>query len=270
MKIIDDKLTFGIKKSVGRLTGLIVFLLLGIMTLTMITLPASAGEVEKKPMVNINQENSEKDIQALGIRVKEIEDSKMVGLRQLGDKFDWEFGFSTEDKTVLIYGEERQVELNIDKALYNDQELDSKPIITDGRTYISFDLLKKLISDLENIELELLATLLPAKTIVEKGEKINTKIELYNISDKEVRINYQSGKLYDLYLMYNKTEVWRWSDGKIFTMALNYKDLQPGEKLQYKEEVPFAEDYESGQYILSGEIATKTSIPLPEVEIEVK
>ena len=266
-----DNFTYGTNKNINILTGMSILLLLCFIGLSIIVSPSVvAGEVEENIMVNLNQGDDNDGIQALGIEVDEIKGNKMVELRKLGNKFNWGFGFRSEDKTVIIYGDKNEVQLNINKAKYNDQELSEPPIIKDGRTYISFEVLKRLLGDLENMEPELLATLNTDKVIVNRGKKIKALIELYNISDNNVRINYPSGQLYDLYLVHENAEVWRWSDDRFFTMALRYKDLKPGDKLHYEEEITFDKDYKEGGYILGGKIATRTPISLPELEIEVK
>jgi hypothetical protein len=267
LTIVNDK-----QRRINQLLGLFVILLMAVISLSMIfSSPVAAGEVENNTMVNLKQGDGSNDTQALGIKIEEIAGNKVVGLRRLGNKFNWRFGFQAEDKTVVIYGAKGEGQLNIAKAQYNDRKLVNAPFIRDGRTYISFNLLKKMMVDLENIELELLATLNIDKTVVKKNDKIEAEIELYNISDDKVRINYPSGQLYDLYLIQGQEEVWRWSNDKFFTMALMYKDLKPGARLHYQEEIILgADNYQKGEYILSGELKTKISIPLPKIKIEVE
>ena len=58
----------------------------------------------------------------------------------------------------------------------------------------------------------------------------------------------------DLYLLQDDEEIWRWSDDKFFTMALVFKELEPGEGLSYDLDLEFQPD--TGEYILCGELAT--------------
>ncbi|MFW6028864.1 MAG: BsuPI-related putative proteinase inhibitor [Halanaerobiales bacterium] len=100
------------------------------------------------------------------------------------------------------------------------------------------------------------------------GEDIKAIMEIYNISENDIRLHFSSGQLYDLFLRKDNKEVWRWSEGKFFTMAIQYKDLEAGEKLRYKERVPGQKN--SGEYVLGGKITAQSEIPFAEIKIRVK
>jgi hypothetical protein len=67
-------------------------------------------------------------------------------------------------------------------------------------------------------------------------DSIEMKLTLTNVSDKVVDYELSSGQKYD-FVLYdaNKKELYRWSDGKFFTMALMYSKIQPGESVVYTE-----------------------------------
>jgi len=231
------------------------FLLIIIISLVVLTTVAGAAEIN-----------------CLNLKNKSINDKNMVSLRELGNKFGWNFYFENSSKEVFIDKGDKNVVLKINQNMINGNKLAVAPIIYNGRTYISINSTKLLLQEFEQGAeqmLELLTCLSVNKNKCVAGEKIKATIELLNISNREITLKYASGQLYDLYLSDTDKEVWRWSKGKFFTMALIKKELPAGEKLKYEVEVPIPAELTPGKYILGGKIATKNSLKLNEVEIDV-
>jgi uncharacterized protein YndB with AHSA1/START domain len=93
-------------------------------------------------------------------------------------------------------------------------------------------------------------------------------IRAYNISGEKLTLYFNSGQSYDLYLFRDNDEIWRWSEGKFFTMAIVSREIEPGEKLSYEVEIPVS-GLEVGQYILTGELTTIKPLQLGKIKIVV-
>lgn len=209
------------------------------------------------------------DITSLALTVDEIEGRPMVSLRQMGKNYNWNFEYLPEEKKVAVRSGEKDVEIPLAENRYGDKRMEAAPEIKEGRTFVGLDFINPLMQDLEDIKVHLLVSLRTDRKRAKPGDELTAIIELYNISEDTIRLHYPSGQLYDLCLCRDDSEVWRWSDDKFFTMALQFKDLEAGDRLYYREKVPIKEGLSAGSYILGGEIATESSLPLPRVEIEV-
>ncbi len=65
-----------------------------------------------------------------------------------------------------------------------------------------------------------------------QGENIEFYLTLTNISNKEVRLIFGDSQQYDFYInSILNTEVWRWSDDKVFTTALTELVIQAEETI---------------------------------------
>ncbi len=216
---------------------------------------------------------AESNVNFLNLSTKLYNDEEMVCLRELGDEFNWNFYFANPEKYVHINNKDSKVVLKLNQDKLNSHKLAISPVIIKGRTYISISSVNILLQELEQGAeqmLELLANLSVNKQKCIAGGKIIAVVELMNLSNKEVTLKYASGQLYDLCLLKDGEEVWRWSKGKFFTMALIKKQLPGYEKLKYKIEVPVADDLEPGNYILTGKITTENPMKLNEVKIVVQ
>ncbi len=89
---------------------------------------------------------------------------------------------------------------------------------------------------------------------------MTARLSLRNTSDKPVRLAFSSGQRYDLELKNERGEVvYRWSEGRAFTMELGEEIIEPGERnyvvtvrLADKEGKPLAQ----GKYTAVGWITT--------------
>ena len=206
-----------------------------------------------------------KNDRALSISVKEIEGNKVVELRDLGQKFNWDFSYDSRTKQVIISGKNGEYNFNIRKGIIIDPE--ARSILIDGRNYLDLDLINPLLAKLNEKEVNILSSLRVKDKVVKSGESFTSWIEIYNLSKNDITLSFSSGQLYDLYLKNGDKEIWRWSKGKAFTMAMQNKKLAAGEKLCYEVEVVGIDG--PGEYILSGELTSQPSLALPEIEIEI-
>jgi len=72
------------------------------------------------------------------------------------------------------------------------------------------------------------------KVRVEKGVALS--LQVTNASGKRTEINFPNGQMYD-FLVVDSTgrEVWRWSEGRLFTQSLQNRLLDAGETLTFEE-----------------------------------
>ena len=59
-------------------------------------------------------------------------------------------------------------------------------------------------------------------------------LELKNPGDKLTEVRFSNGRTHDFVVLDEQNrEVWRWSKGRLFTQALQTKQLQKGEAIRY-------------------------------------
>jgi len=210
--------------------------------------------------------NSMKDNSVLAISVKEIEGNKVVELRDLGAKYNWDLDYNSRTKHVTISGENGEFKFDITKGIIINP--DARSILKNGKNYLDLDLINPLLSRLNEKELEMIGSLRVENEVVKMGESFKSWLEVYNLSENDINLSFSSGQLYDLYLKKGDKEVWRWSKGKAFTMAMQNKKLAAGDKLGYEVKVDGIDG--PGEYMLSGEITSQPPIKLPEIKITVE
>jgi len=78
-----------------------------------------------------------------------------------------------------------------------------------------------------------------------------------NTGDAPVDLQFRSGQVADVAVFDDGEEVWRWSDGRMFTQALQSKTLDPGESMrqQFSWEEP-----QPGTYTATGTLATDRDV----------
>jgi len=191
----------------------------------------------------------------VSVELREIGGEEMVELRSLAGKLGWQLGFDSEHKVVFVNNRGNSLKLSLNNGELDGEKLQKSPEIVEGRSYLGINELRELIKRIgSREEPELLTGLYTDQREHLRGEKITAHLRAYNISGREVNLNFSSGQKYDLYLLKDDKEVWRWSEGKFFTMALVRKTLKPGGVLEYEVELP--EGLEEGEYLLWGELVT--------------
>jgi hypothetical protein len=66
------------------------------------------------------------------------------------------------------------------------------------------------------------------------ARKMSFALELTNTEDKLAEVRFTSGRTHEFIVLDEQNrEVWRWSAGRLFTQALQTKQLQKGEQIRY-------------------------------------
>lgn len=76
-----------------------------------------------------------------------------------------------------------------------------------------------------------------------------------NAGDAPVELTFMSGQQFDITVTADGEEVWRWSDGRMFTQAIQEVSLDPDEELSF---TAAWDDAESGTYEVTGTLATQS------------
>lgn len=88
-------------------------------------------------------------------------------------------------------------------------------------------------------------------------ETVGMRLLVRNDGDDPMKLQFGSGKTYDFYLRDHAGRVlWRWSDGRVFTMALVERTLAPGDSYEVKETLDLSavSGLGEGIYCLSAEL----------------
>lgn len=73
----------------------------------------------------------------------------------------------------------------------------------------------------------ILLTLASSKSVYSKGEPVELLLTVINTSKTPLTVPFSSAKQYDFVIKKDGQEVWRWSQGKMFAMALTQLKLEP-------------------------------------------
>lgn len=97
----------------------------------------------------------------------------------------------------------------------------------------------------------------PAARLTEAG--IEASVSITNISDRPIELRYSSGQKYD-FILYDSSynQLYRWSEGKFFTMALESIQINPGESITFKENIDRSK---VGEDVISKAAILKVIIP---------
>jgi hypothetical protein len=71
-----------------------------------------------------------------------------------------------------------------------------------------------------------------------RGEALRATLTIVNQSVRPLSFRFASAQRYDLVLLYEGQEAWRWSTGKVFAPMAEELVLHPGEKWEFAEEAP--------------------------------
>jgi hypothetical protein len=75
--------------------------------------------------------------------------------------------------------------------------------------------------------------LLPSLQATTHGDSVQFVLQVTNVSEAPVRLEFTSGQTYDFAVQAGGREVWRWSADQMFTQALHARVVAPGETLTY-------------------------------------
>ncbi|MFW6386507.1 MAG: BsuPI-related putative proteinase inhibitor [Bacillota bacterium] len=214
---------------------------------------------------------AEEDINHLNVNLHEVDGIKMASLRSLSDKMDWGVEFLPEKKSVRLTGGEAILELEVGSDELFGRELEYAPVIEEGRVYISLEDVEILLDEMKVEDPpQIFADMTLDSLEFEKGDVLSGTMVLYNITDEDITLEFSSGQNYDLLLYREGRQIWQWSSDRMFTMALQTKQLPAGESLEFEFEFESEEDLEPGTYELRGVITSHSEIEAGSVGIEVK
>ncbi len=77
--------------------------------------------------------------------------------------------------------------------------------------------------------------LLPSLQATARGDSVVFVLQVTNTSEVPVDLHFRSGQSYDFVVLSGEREVWRWSEGQMFTQALRHERLQAGQTLRFEE-----------------------------------
>ena len=99
------------------------------------------------------------------------------------------------------------------------------------------------------------------------GRPVRLVLAVTNTTSEPVRYNFSSGKQFDFWVTRRGREVWRWSRGRFFTMALTSITLKPGESKTFTATWDQRDTSRSqvrpGSYLAQGELAVTGPRPVP-------
>jgi hypothetical protein len=84
------------------------------------------------------------------------------------------------------------------------------------------------------------------------ADTVEFALVVENAGDENETLNFRDGRRADFAAYRDGSEVWRWSDGRMFAQALGSETLAPGERVTYRGtwDAP-----ESGSYVAIGTLA---------------
>lgn len=98
------------------------------------------------------------------------------------------------------------------------------------------------------------------KEVYDFGEQIVATMIIKNVGSTKLRVPLSSSQVYDLTLTYRGHELWRWSRDKMFTTAITYFEMDPGESKVYTITLPRELILTPSQYQLQASFNCKPEI----------
>ena len=104
------------------------------------------------------------------------------------------------------------------------------------------------------------------------GVKVNGGVafvfHVTNAGDKKLELTFPSGQTHDFVVLDSlEREVWRWSEGRMFTQSLQNRMLGTGETLSYEDSWPLIEAH--GRYVAVAQLTSENFPVETRVEFEV-
>lgn len=87
------------------------------------------------------------------------------------------------------------------------------------------------------------------------GEKIKVFIEILNLNTSLLRLDFNSVQQYDLIILKDDREIWRWSTNKMFAMIINSITIEPHGRKEFTETLEL--QLPPGEYELIGVINSR-------------
>jgi hypothetical protein len=86
-------------------------------------------------------------------------------------------------------------------------------------------------------ELQLTDTSLAASAKVSVGSNVKLALQVTNLANHSVEVNFPSGQTHEFVIVDSlNAEVWRWSTGRMFTQALQNREVDANQTLSFREQ----------------------------------
>jgi hypothetical protein len=80
-------------------------------------------------------------------------------------------------------------------------------------------------------------SLLATSAKVAIGGRVSFALQVTNLADHSVEVNFPSGQTHEFVVLDTLgREVWRWSEGRMFTQSLQNREVDPEETLSFREQ----------------------------------
>ena len=86
---------------------------------------------------------------------------------------------------------------------------------------------------------------------VEVGRSVRFTMRVTNIAGRTAELTFPTSKQYDFWVTRGRDEIWRWSDGRLFTQAVEKRTIDPQSAIALSE--PWTAD-RAGDYTVHGEL----------------
>jgi len=94
------------------------------------------------------------------------------------------------------------------------------------------------------------------------GEPVNITLSLKNLTDRELRLQFPTSQQFDFVVRSNETEVWRWSQGRMFAMVLTTMVLEAQSSKSHT--TVWAQNDKSGRPVPPGRYEVLALLPFPQ------
>lgn len=105
------------------------------------------------------------------------------------------------------------------------------------------------------------------------GQKIALRLTVTNRGPREEKLVFRSGKKFDFTVKRGEEEVWRWSRGRFFTMAIVLMTLKPGESRAFEASWEQVDNDDKrvpeGAYTVTGVVTARPEIGAAPVDIRI-
>lgn len=76
--------------------------------------------------------------------------------------------------------------------------------------------------------------LLPSLQVYVAADTVHFVLQVTNTTEAPIELDFRNGQMFDFVVSSGSGEVWRWSEGVMFTQALQTDRLEPGESRRYE------------------------------------
>ncbi|MGM0420626.1 MAG: BsuPI-related putative proteinase inhibitor [Bacillota bacterium] len=208
----------------------------------------------------------EDDSLLLNMPPRERDGRYYLSLDQLSSVLDWEI--AVEECRVEVIGAEESTSFKLGYQEYKGCPLHQAPESESGEIYIGPELTTRLAAEISGVNLTYISWLSLADSELEPDQALEVTVQLWNVSDEDQVLNFNSGQSLELYLRQDDEVAWKLSQGRVYTMALREIELAAYELRSWQETVRLPEELQ-GSYDLSGEITAAPPLPLNLYEVRI-